>query len=129
MNHHPKHVPRSPRVFDIRIRHRKEFHHTMATALATFSAVVPSDAVSSRTSYWSVIPAGATTPVLTTNTLPASAITDSIPSSPGDVVSFYLVDTNSVGDSAPSNTVTATDPTPPPTAVPTTPTVTGVTFS
>ena len=115
MNHHPKHVPRSPRVFDIRIRHRKEFHHTMATALATFSAVVPSDAVSSRTSYWSVIPAGATTPVLTTNTLPASAITDSIPSSPGD--------------SAPSNTVTATDPTPPPTAVPTTPTVTGVTFS
>jgi len=100
------------------------------TATASFSPVVAADAVSYRTSTWTYTPGGTGTPVVTVNQLPPSAISDTLPNiNPGDVVAVYLVDTNVVGPSAQSNTVTATDPTPPPTAVPTTPTVNAITFA
>jgi hypothetical protein len=101
----------------------------MSTAVATFSPTVPTDAVSSRTVTWTVIPGGTGAPVVTTHTLLASLTTDSLPCNPGDNVSFFVVDTNSVGPSTASNTLTQVDPTPGPTAVPTTPTALTLTFT
>jgi hypothetical protein len=101
----------------------------MSTAVATFSPTVPTDSVTTRTVTWSVLPGGTGAPVVTTHSLAASVTTDSLPCNPGDVVSFFVVDTNSVGSSSPSNTLTQTDPTPGPTAVPTTPVALTLTFT
>lgn len=101
----------------------------MSTAVATFSATVPSDSVTSRNVTWTVLPGGTGAPVVTTHSLAASVSTDSLPCNPGDVVSFNVVDTNGFGPSLASNTLTGTDPTPLPTAVPTTPTALTLTFT
>lgn len=101
----------------------------MSTAVATFSATVPTDAVSSRTVTWTVLPGGTGAPVVTTHALVAAIATDSLPCNAGDSVSYFITDTNSVGPSAPSNTLTQVDPTPAPTAVPTTPVALTLTFT
>lgn len=96
----------------------------MSTAVATFSPVVSGDQVTSRAVTF--IQNGTTLPPVAA--LPTD-ITASIPCNPGDAISFTVIDTNVVGPSMPSNSVSGTDPFPVPTAVPTTPTALTLTFT
>jgi hypothetical protein len=101
----------------------------MSTAIATFSPVVAIDQVTSRTANWTLVPGGTGTPVTTTHSLPPTATTDTLPCSPGDVVSVDVDDTNAVGNSQDSNILSGTAPSPAPTAVPTTPTALTLSFT
>jgi hypothetical protein len=90
-------------------------HKLVATVNVTFSPVVPSDQVSQRVLTWT----DGTT--VSTVTLDPSATAASLTTaSDGDTVQASIVDTNVVGNSQPSNTLSVVVPTLP-TAVPTTP--------
>ena len=92
------------------------------TGLFVLSALVPADMVTKRTVTYTV---NAGTPVVLDMTNPATTF----PVNAGDAISATAVDTNVVGDSPASAPFTATAPSGPPTAVPTTPTITGITFT
>jgi hypothetical protein len=126
----PKHVPTTPRAYFLYFSRNKHFRsHHVSTALAQFSPVVATDQVTARAVTFSIIPFGGTT--AGTPVIVAAQPTDTTAETtcnPGDNVSFFVDDTNSFGTSVNSNTISAVDPTPPPTAVPTTPTAIGLTF-
>ncbi len=123
----PTQVPAQPRAVSVSFhRSRNRFWSLVpvSTAIATFSPVVSGDQVTSRSVLF--LKNGTALPPVAA---PPTATTASIPCVPGDAISFTVVDTNIVGPSLPSNSVSGTDPFPVPTAVPTTPTADSVAFT
>ena len=111
----PSQVPTTPHAISL------EF--SMSTAIANFSPVVSGDQVTSRAVTFLIN----TVPQTPVSAAPGET-TASIACLPGDVVSYTLIDTNVVGPSLPSNSISGTDPFPVPTAVPTTPTAISISF-
>jgi hypothetical protein len=96
----------------------------MSTAIATASPVISGDQVTSRGFFFTQ-----NANVLPVVTVGPTSNTASIPCVPGDAITFYVIDTNVNGPSVASNVVSSTDPFPPPTGVPTTPTALTLTFT
>lgn len=122
--HRPTKVPHTPRIVSIRFLTYVRKGKKMSTAIAALSPAVSGDQDLSRAVTFTV---NGGAPVVVT--VPATSLTATTACNPGDVVAAFDIDTNVVGPSLPSPTITATDPFPPPTAVPTTPTVTGISFT